>query len=309
MPLIGTAAAQLLWAVRAGRGDRPPLPCRSPATPYTWAEKFESLERINSIRETNGNFDSCNSCKRLGTSRLHELHESKFSFVSRIEFIRSKLSNFSAHVYGVSANRRRYWRKRMPGLQPAARGHSLVSGRRRRCISSCLSPFRHPGYMSRKERSFERKTSMRETYGCYDWCNSCKRLGTSHCSVRCRVKTSVWLTHRFFFRSKLLFFSAHVTGEWWRAWRATCRVKNARRRTRRRDGARLCIDGDFLVWGQSAEQDMGCYGAARFLWQHAIVLLLNRKVYTALWWPVCRYIHTMFLHHFSGVNFVIIWYL
>ena len=40
----------------------------------------------------------CNSCKRLGTSRLHELHESKFPFVSRIEFIRSKLSNFSAHV-------------------------------------------------------------------------------------------------------------------------------------------------------------------------------------------------------------------
>ena len=30
-------------------------------TPYTWAEKFESLERINSIQETNGNFNSCNS--------------------------------------------------------------------------------------------------------------------------------------------------------------------------------------------------------------------------------------------------------
>ena len=62
--------------------------------PYTWAEKFESFERINSIRETNGNFDSCNSCKRLVPSRLHELHESKFPFVSRIEFIRSKHSNF-----------------------------------------------------------------------------------------------------------------------------------------------------------------------------------------------------------------------
>ena len=33
--------------------------------------------------------------------RLHELHASKFPFVSRIEFIRSKLSNFSAHVSGV----------------------------------------------------------------------------------------------------------------------------------------------------------------------------------------------------------------
>ena len=75
----------------------------STLTPYTWAEKFESFERINSIRETNGNFDSCNPCKRLVPSRLHELHESKFPFVSRIEFIRSKLSNFSAHVSGVTA--------------------------------------------------------------------------------------------------------------------------------------------------------------------------------------------------------------
>ena len=58
------------------------------------SRKFESFERINSIRETNGNLDSCNSCKRLGTSRLHESPESKFPFVSRIEFIRSKLSNF-----------------------------------------------------------------------------------------------------------------------------------------------------------------------------------------------------------------------
>ena len=40
--------------------------------------------------------------KRLGTSRLHELHESEFPFVSRIEFIRSKVSNFSAHVSGVT---------------------------------------------------------------------------------------------------------------------------------------------------------------------------------------------------------------
>ena len=69
-------------------------------TPDTRAGKFESLERINSIRETNRSFDSCNSCKRLVPSRLHELHESKLLFVSRIEFIRSKLSNFPAHVPG-----------------------------------------------------------------------------------------------------------------------------------------------------------------------------------------------------------------
>ena len=34
------------------------------------------------MRKTNGNFDSCNSCKQLGTSRLYELYESKFQFVS-----------------------------------------------------------------------------------------------------------------------------------------------------------------------------------------------------------------------------------
>ena len=59
------------------------------------------LKRINSIRETNGNFDSYNSCKLLETSHLQELHESKFPFVSRIEFIRSKLSNCSARLSGV----------------------------------------------------------------------------------------------------------------------------------------------------------------------------------------------------------------
>ena len=98
-------------------------------TPDTWAEKFE---RINLIRETNGHFDSYktylewpfprnrkinsqtkvykttsrhvdsfSSCKRLGTSRLHDLHDSKFLCVTRIEFIRSKLSISSAHVSGV----------------------------------------------------------------------------------------------------------------------------------------------------------------------------------------------------------------
>ena len=98
------------------------------STPYTWTEKFESFERINSIRETNGNFDSCNSCKRLGTSRLHELHESKFPFVSRIEFIRSKLSNFSVHVYGVDERSSR-WRLVWLTRQPLARdrGPNLIS--------------------------------------------------------------------------------------------------------------------------------------------------------------------------------------
>ena len=48
---------------------------------------------MNSIRETNGNFDSCKSCKRLGTSRLHDLHETKFPFVS--------LSNLSVRNFRI----------------------------------------------------------------------------------------------------------------------------------------------------------------------------------------------------------------
>ena len=66
----------------ASTRSAPPTPCwwvrqtvggsRLAETLDTWAEKFESFERINSIRETNGSFDSCNSCKRLGTSRLHK---------------------------------------------------------------------------------------------------------------------------------------------------------------------------------------------------------------------------------------------
>ena len=57
------------------------------------------------MRETNKSFASCNSCKRLVPSRLHELHESKLSFVSRVEFIRYSLSNLSAHASGDSVNR------------------------------------------------------------------------------------------------------------------------------------------------------------------------------------------------------------
>ena len=92
----------LTWCVEVLLMAVDGLSCDSDTiTPDTRADKFESFERINSIRVTNGNFDSCNSCKRLVSSSLHELHESNFSIVTRIEFIRSKLLNFSAHVSGV----------------------------------------------------------------------------------------------------------------------------------------------------------------------------------------------------------------
>ena len=114
------------WPVKCVQSYISPLP-RTSLTPYTWAEKFESFERINSIRETNGNFDSCNSCKRLVPSSLHELHESKFLFVSRFEFIRLKLSIFSAHVYLVAIPNVSVRRHNDPDWGPAAGSAGLES--------------------------------------------------------------------------------------------------------------------------------------------------------------------------------------
>ena len=84
----------------------------------------------------------------VNPSRSHVLHESKFPFVSRIEFIRSKLSNFSAHVYGVSVSvhttHRFPWQPRSPGKLPqylfcgAITICRLSAGRRNCASSSCL---------------------------------------------------------------------------------------------------------------------------------------------------------------------------
>ena len=57
----------------------------------------------------------------MKTSRLHQLHESKFLFVSRIKFIRSKLSNFSAHVSGVT-DQQQQRAAYMPGQRAGRRG-------------------------------------------------------------------------------------------------------------------------------------------------------------------------------------------
>ena len=53
-----------------------------------WAEKLDSLDRMKSIRETNGSFDSCNSCKRLGTALLFgEIKEKNLFHVSNISSV------------------------------------------------------------------------------------------------------------------------------------------------------------------------------------------------------------------------------
>ena len=93
--------------IRRGPFGPPPsgrVTCQTPSG-RGLTEEIRKFERINSVGETNVNFDLCNSCKGLGTSRLHELHDWKFPFVPRIEFIRSKLSIFFAHVSRVPDRR------------------------------------------------------------------------------------------------------------------------------------------------------------------------------------------------------------
>ena len=73
----GTTPAGPDGSHRTGRRTTRPiwtdLRRRGVLTPDTYmSRKIRSVERINSIRETNGNFNSCSSCKRLGTSRCSE---------------------------------------------------------------------------------------------------------------------------------------------------------------------------------------------------------------------------------------------
>ena len=112
-------------------GAAGPRPKIADIDPGYMSSKFESLERINSIRETNGSFDACISCKRLGTSRLHEIHVPKLPFVSRIEFVRFKLSIFLFMYPGSQNSARRRIQER------ALYGESVV-----------LSEFYHSGETS-----------------------------------------------------------------------------------------------------------------------------------------------------------------
>ena len=70
-------------------------------------KNIEGLERMSSMGGAGGGFGSCSSCRRL-TSRLHELHESGLPLVLFVEFVRSKLSNFSARVHTRGQCRRVY---------------------------------------------------------------------------------------------------------------------------------------------------------------------------------------------------------
>ena len=78
--------------------------------PGYMSRKIRKFRTYKFDSEAIESFDWCKICKRLVPSRLHDLHESKLSFVSGMKFIRSKHSNFSAHVSVVTdaaAGRRR----------------------------------------------------------------------------------------------------------------------------------------------------------------------------------------------------------
>ena len=114
----------MAWARRSAlcvTGGAQPAGVRQAAmlyiTPDTWADQFESLERINSICQMKGSLDSCNSCKRLGYRiwftwmswmSLHEL-----SFVSRIELsvltfdFSARVSVVCMYVHAAGQGRRR----------------------------------------------------------------------------------------------------------------------------------------------------------------------------------------------------------
>ena len=88
------------------------------------------------MRETNGTFDSCNSCKRLVPSRLHELHESKFPLF---------------HASNLSVRNFRIFLLMYPGSVTLSATHYLFVcgsggdrggvGRRRSRVVSCLPSF------------------------------------------------------------------------------------------------------------------------------------------------------------------------
>ena len=73
----------------------------SSSSPDTWTEKLESFERINSMRETNGNFDSCNSCKRLEPAVYMSCMSQNFRLFHVSNLSVRNFRFFSAHVSGI----------------------------------------------------------------------------------------------------------------------------------------------------------------------------------------------------------------
>ena len=104
-------SAGLMDGRRAGRPE---------ATPDTWTDIFDSVERINFMWATHESFDSCNSVMS-GSQPITWATKLKFPFVSHIEYIRSTLSIFSARVSGVRESSHRTPAARRPPRRPEPR--------------------------------------------------------------------------------------------------------------------------------------------------------------------------------------------
>ena len=102
-----------------------------------------------------------------GTSHLHELHESKFPFVSHIEFICSKLSNFAAHVSGITLCRQLGVTDCGHAQQPYATNAESV-GQRRGKTDCSSAKSENPFTWTHKNKQFDRINSISETNGSFD---------------------------------------------------------------------------------------------------------------------------------------------
>ena len=100
---------------------------RQSVTDYGYtSRKIRSLERINSICQSNESLDLCSLNVNCWASCLHEQHESTPPFISPIKVIRFLHSNFSAHVSGIAVSRdvTDGRRQRHGNIAPAARSSS-----------------------------------------------------------------------------------------------------------------------------------------------------------------------------------------
>ena len=95
------------------------------------------------VKQTEG-LTRLNSCKRMVSRRLRELHQFILPFVSHIEFIRSRLSICSAHVSWAIDCARRSVRGWLFSRRPIAAEHTGVV----RLIE--MMPLNYPKSISRR---------------------------------------------------------------------------------------------------------------------------------------------------------------
>ena len=102
---------------------------QSTLTPDTCTDKFESFERINSIRVTNINFDPCNSCKRWFPAVYMSCMSQNFRLlqVSNLSVLNFRIF---LHMYPGSLSPKSSKLARVKKLATAQSPASVTAGRR-----------------------------------------------------------------------------------------------------------------------------------------------------------------------------------